>query len=92
GLYSFAAQSGGGLYAFHTEPVDIKNIGFKGAGDLSIRKVFGGQEAEIGKISGGQGEFFENITLSPGESIKFYCSGAATVVVTASLTNCFWAT
>lgn len=92
GLYSFEPQAGGGLYAFHTEPVDIKNIAFKGTGTLSIKKVFGGQEAEIAKIENGQGEFFENFTLTPNEQLKFQCSGAATVVVTAALTNCFWGT
>lgn len=92
GLYTFPIQAGGGLYNLHTEQIDIKNITFKGAGVLTIKKAFAGIEATIGSIAGGEGEFFENTTLSPGESIKFYCTGAAVIAITASLTSGFWGT
>ena len=87
GLYSFPVQAGGGLYSLHTEPVVVRSIAFKGSGSLSIRKVFGGQEAVVATIANGQGELLDSITLSPGESLKLYSTGAATVAITAQLAN-----
>lgn len=93
GLYKFPPQSGGGLFDFHDDVIDIKNITFKGSGNLLIKKVLkSGTEAEIAKITSGEGEFFENTTLSPSEAIKFICTGPAVVSITSSLTKCFWAT
>lgn len=90
GHYEFPSQAGGGHYNFHTEPVDVKNITFKGTGTLSIRKVFRGVEAEIATIGNGAGEFFENTTLSPGESLKFYSTHAGTVCITGALAGGPW--
>jgi hypothetical protein len=39
GQYTFPAQAGGGLYWFHTEPVEVKQIAYSGAGTLTVKKV-----------------------------------------------------
>ena len=92
GLYTFPVQAGGGLYNLHNECVDVKNITFKGSGTLTISKTIAGMDATIATIGSGQGEFFENTTLSPGEALKFTCTGAAKVAVTAALASGFGAT
>jgi hypothetical protein len=86
GLYTFPVQSKGGLYEFHKEPVCVKGISYKGTGDLQIIKMIRtGTEALIATIAGGEGEFFEDILLTPGEALKFSNSGAGTVSVTGML-------
>jgi hypothetical protein len=98
GAYVFPTQTGGGLYNFNTlvgtqEPIDIKNITWKGTGTLTIKQVLPGPvEATIGTITSDQGAFFTDLTISPAESIKFYSASPGTVSVTALLTNSAWAT
>lgn len=90
GLYTFPIQAGGGLYGLHIEPITVHNITFKGSGTLTIKKTIGTQEAVIGTIGSGQGEYAEDISLSPGESLKFASSGAGAVSVTGSVATGYW--
>lgn len=94
GLYVFSTQAGGGLYDFHNrvgtqEPIDIKNITWKGTGTLTIKQILPGAiKATIGSITGGEGIFTQNITMSPSESLEFTSASPGTVAITASLTSC----
>jgi hypothetical protein len=96
GLYTFPLQALGGLYNFHSVydgSIEVKNISYKGTGTLTIKKSVASVDITIATIASGEGEFFENTTLSPGETLKFICAGgAATVAVTAVLTSGMWGT
>lgn len=39
GQYTFPVQAGGGLYNFHTAPIEVKQIAYSGTGTLTVTKV-----------------------------------------------------
>ncbi len=90
GVYTFSAQPGGGHYNFHDHAVKIHGITFKGAGSLVVKKDLSGQEAKIAEITSGEGERLGETILAPGESLKFYSTGAGTLTITGSLMTSLW--
>ena len=89
-VYTFPAQAGGGLYAFHDNTVRVSAVTFKGTGTLTIKKTVGAQDATLGSVTNGEGAYTTSIIVSPGESLKFFSTGAGVVTVTASLTQSSW--
>lgn len=93
GLYTFAAQAGGGVFNFHEDPIEVKQIAYSGGGTLTVTKVVGVpgtavQSSVIASITGsGVTVSLSNIFVSPGEYLKFVSSGgtAAKVSVTSQL-------
>lgn len=80
GLYSFAAQAGGGVFAFHDEPIEIKQVAYSGGGTLTVTKVVGTpgspiMSSVVESITGSTPVSFSNLFLSPGEFLKFSSSG-----------------
>jgi hypothetical protein len=96
GVYTFAPQSGGGLYNFHCAPnpagpVTVKQIAYKGGGTLTVKTVVAGIEVVIGTITS-EGALFTDISLSVNEALKFSTSGATNPVVAVTAheaTFCF---
>lgn len=88
GLYTFAPQAGGGLFAFHDEPVEIKQISYEGSGNLTVTKFIGPVASPVTSsvimtIASGTPVNFTNVCLSAGEFLKFTNSGAGKVAVTS---------
>jgi hypothetical protein len=95
GVYTFPAQAGGGLYAFHQDPVEIKQIACSGGGTVTVTKVVGTpgstpvMSSAIGSITGAIPANFTNLFLAPGEYLQFTSSGSTTpkVSITGQLAN-----
>jgi hypothetical protein len=99
GMAVFPDQCLGGLFDFHTRPlthqqdsIDIKEIAWEGVGACEVYRVSHGREILIHTFSA-NGEYFENIVLTPTEYLKFVSTGTAghkTVAVTATLAMNPW--
>jgi hypothetical protein len=82
GLYVFPADADSGVYAFHEDPVEVKQIAFSGGGTLTVTKVvgvFGGattMSSVIAVITGATPVDLTNFFLSPGEYLTFASSGS----------------
>ena len=93
GLYVFPADADSGVYDFHEDPVEIRQIAFSGGGTLTVTKVvgvFGGatvMSSVIATITGTTPVDLTNFFLSPGEYLTFSSSGSTTpkISVTANL-------
>jgi hypothetical protein len=87
GVYTFPAQAGGGVYAFHETPVEVKQIAFAGGGTLTVTKVigvFGGAtvaSSVIAVITGATPVDLTQFFLSPGEYLTMVSSGGSNPVV-----------
>jgi hypothetical protein len=77
GVSTFASQSGGGLYNFHTDTIKVKNICYYGTGVLSVYKVIGGNQTLIAQLSSPNNIYSIETPLSPNESLSFVSTGAA---------------
>lgn len=87
GLYTFAPQSGGGVFNFHTDPIEVKQIAFAGGGTLTVSKVVGAPGSPVMTsvveiITGTAPVNFSNLYVSPGEYLKFVSSGSTSPQVT----------
>lgn len=89
GLYTFAPQSGGGVFNFHEDPIEVKQICYSGGGTLTVTKVVGTPSSPIASsvvatITGPAPVSFSNIYLSPGEYLKMVSSGGTTPTISVT--------
>lgn len=93
GLYVFPLQAGGGLYDFHEECIEVKQISYVGTGNLTVERVITQAGSPvmtslIATIGASDPMNLHNFFLNPGEALKFTGGGASPKVsITASLGN-----
>lgn len=93
GLYLFAPEANMGKYAFHDEPIIIKNISYKGGGTLTVTKHLRSNDAQIGALPAiTTTDYVEDLCIGPGEYLKFVTSGATNpkVAITARVAQSEW--
>src|SRR5574343_287308 len=71
GIYTFPAQAGGGLYAFHNIPIEVKQISYSGGGSCVVTKVTGPvggspiQQTVVATLTTGAPTELTNFYLTP---------------------------
>lgn len=86
GVYTFPVQAGGGLYAFHDIPVEIKQVTYSGGGTCTITKAVGTvgspiQQTVLATLNTTTPVDYTNFYLSPGEHLLFSTTGATNPVL-----------
>ena len=90
GLYVFPVQAAGGLFAYHEDPIEIKQIAYAGSGTLTVTKVVGNpggptiMTSVVETVSGATPIILSNFFLSPGEYLTFSTSGGGTKQVSVT--------
>ena len=88
GQYTFPAQAGGGQYWFHTEPIEVSQILYGGAGTLTVKKVLTAPSTTITRQStqyGISGVSTVNQTLSTTTNTILSQTTVATLTAAAPL-------
>lgn len=93
GVYTFAVQTGGGVYNFHDEQIEVRQIAYSGGGTCTVTRILGVPGSTpvsstlITTLTTAAPAFLPTIFLAPGEYLAFVSSGGTNPVlsITANL-------